>query len=208
VITPSNFWSAVIPGTAWIANQADTNAVSGTYTYLRQFELQNASGPIQLDIELKVDDRATIILNGYTLMTDSGGHQQSTFLQVTDTNFFVLGTNTLRVDVQNDFKPHGLDMKAILRACPNTLGTIISAPSPVPVQQERITLHPNPTTGTLYLSGLPVHNKVTITVIDLSGKALISSNAPQVNVQSLADGIYLLRVTTPSGTTTLRFVKQ
>ena len=72
-----------------------------------------------------------------------------------------------------------------------------------------LTIYPNPTGGTLTVeSTSPIRE---ITVYDLSGRVMMTANGGDaisvMDVSSLRNGIYLLRVMTDSGVQTARFVK-
>jgi hypothetical protein len=46
-----------------------------------------------------------------------------------------------------------------------------------------------------------------ITMYDLNGRILLRTNNTQVNIGSLTQGIYLLKISTPQGTVTKKFIK-
>jgi photosystem II stability/assembly factor-like uncharacterized protein len=70
------------------------------------------------------------------------------------------------------------------------------------------TLSPNPATTTLTISGLT--QKATAEVYDLSGKLLLSKqlNNPQLDINSLAKGLYFIKLITKEGSAVRKFVKE
>ncbi len=64
-----------------------------------------------------------------------------------------------------------------------------------------INIYPNPTTGILNISGL---QNTDIQIYDLTGKLLIDKHQVdnQINVSNLQKGIYTLKITNETGTTT------
>lgn len=74
----------------------------------------------------------------------------------------------------------------------------------------KLTYYPNPVTDILYLS----HNtQIThVTVVNMLGQIIINqkvgSNTAQIDMQSLPEGNYIVRVTSEAGTKTIKAIKQ
>lgn len=72
-------------------------------------------------------------------------------------------------------------------------------------------LYPNPTTGALYIQ-MPEDQDYSLELKDLSGKLLMqkksSGNQGFINVESLANGVYVLSIKTAKKTKTQRIVKK
>ncbi len=70
-----------------------------------------------------------------------------------------------------------------------------------------IQLYPNPATATITIqSESVVITKVEI--LDMAGRIVMTETNSTINIHVLETGVYFARVTTESGMTTLRFVKQ
>ncbi|WMJ74419.1 DUF4465 domain-containing protein [Cytophagaceae bacterium ABcell3] len=71
--------------------------------------------------------------------------------------------------------------------------------------------YPNPASEVLYLQGLP-QGTSNILVTDFNGKALLSQttedNSTQLYLNDLTGGLYLVHITSTSGTNVIKFVKQ
>lgn len=87
----------------------------------------------------------------------------------------------------------------------------------VAVGLSELGLYPNPSTGlfTLSFTSLTSDN-VTIEILDLSGRKIkniekesrIGSNQVPLDLKSYAEGVYLIRINTPTGSKTLRAIKE
>ncbi|MCL2028404.1 MAG: T9SS type A sorting domain-containing protein, partial [Bacteroidales bacterium] len=70
-------------------------------------------------------------------------------------------------------------------------------------------LYPNPTNDVLNVSA---ENMQQLEILDLMGRVVlrksVNSDMESLNVSSLKEGAYLIRITTADGVTTARFVKQ
>ena len=63
---------------------------------------------------------------------------------------------------------------------------------------DQIVLYPNPVSGTLHIEG--VENGASVSLYDLTGrKVLQSSFAPEISVEGLSNGLYILSITTTDG---------
>ena len=70
---------------------------------------------------------------------------------------------------------------------------------------QRITIHPNPTTGNVQLS----EQADEVRVYDLQGREVIRlKDVQQFDLGQLPQGVYTLRIGTPQGTATLRLIRQ
>ncbi|MDX1471963.1 MAG: T9SS type A sorting domain-containing protein [Flavobacteriaceae bacterium] len=74
------------------------------------------------------------------------------------------------------------------------------------------TISPNPASTKINLRVLNLDSEVTLTVIDVLGKKILSKSLSQVNtsidVSGWNNGVYLIRITSDKKTQTKRFVKQ
>jgi hypothetical protein len=88
-------------------------------------------------------------------------------------------------------------------ACANTAGLNDNALT-------QLSVYPNPTSDMLYLANADELGIENISVYDISGKVVLSQNstANQIDVSQLPQGIYLLKTTTGSSTTSLKFIKE
>jgi photosystem II stability/assembly factor-like uncharacterized protein len=71
-----------------------------------------------------------------------------------------------------------------------------------------IRLFPNPATNTLFINGLEISAKAE--VYDISGKLLLSKqlNENQIDISSLAKGLYFIKLSTAEGSLVRKFVKE
>ena len=66
-------------------------------------------------------------------------------------------------------------------------------------------IYPNPTSGLVSVKG--IENINNITLYNVTGTALLNSNSPQIDLSSLASGIYFIKVKTANGTALKRVIK-
>lgn len=73
---------------------------------------------------------------------------------------------------------------------------------------EQINIYPNPSKNTLYIDG--VGQNSTVSIIDTSGKTLIDKQIinNQIDISSLFNGIYIVRIVDSRGITMRKFLKQ
>jgi hypothetical protein len=76
------------------------------------------------------------------------------------------------------------------------------------INLQNITIHPNPAANILYIDGLA--NTATAEVYDISGKLLLSKqlNENQIDISSLAKGLYFIKLSTAEGSVVRKFVKE
>ena len=67
-------------------------------------------------------------------------------------------------------------------------------------------IYPNPTSGLVSVKG--IENINNITLYNVTGTALLNSNSPQIDLSSLASGIYFIKVKTANGTSVKRVLKK
>ncbi|MBW6484085.1 MAG: T9SS type A sorting domain-containing protein [Vicingaceae bacterium] len=74
-------------------------------------------------------------------------------------------------------------------------------------------LYPNPATNQLTITGLDAQNTTTISIIDLTGKTVFYTNLTatpqqQINISQLTNGVYFIKIHTPTDAKVIKFVKQ
>ena len=71
-------------------------------------------------------------------------------------------------------------------------------------------VYPNPTNGVLNINSKS--SIITINITDLNGRLIQASNQNNnqvaINVENLQSGIYLLKITTESGVSTQKIIKE
>jgi len=74
----------------------------------------------------------------------------------------------------------------------------------------QFSVYPNPVSNVLYLSNAEELVIENVSVYDVSGKVVLSQNstANQIDVSQLPQGMYFLKTTTGSSTTSLKFIKE
>lgn len=65
-------------------------------------------------------------------------------------------------------------------------------------------IYPNPVSDKLYVPGFGV---TELTIFDMSGKLILHSNEPEINVKSLTKGNYIVRISTAQGNYIEKFTK-
>jgi len=85
----------------------------------------------------------------------------------------------------------------------------------IAVSNYDIKLSPNPATNSLQIQGLPPNQKIKLTVVDIAGNIAISQQLTangnksfNLNIASLKQGNYLLKIETNGDVVTKQFVKQ
>jgi hypothetical protein len=84
----------------------------------------------------------------------------------------------------------------------------------IAVTNDNIKLSPNPATNSLHIQGLPSSSNIQIAVVDLAGNVALSiqlsalSTSYNLNIASLKQGNYLLKIETKDDVATKQFVKE
>jgi hypothetical protein len=69
-----------------------------------------------------------------------------------------------------------------------------------------ISIYPNPTDNTLFISGYD--SPITVTILNLLGKEVLSiKNTNNINVEALPSGVYMIRISDGVGQTNRKFIK-
>jgi len=113
VISPLSGWDGPLANSQWLgAHPSAANTTNGVYTYEYKFCVRDTTGA-RLDMQMLVDDDAVVYLNGNLIgqtppnpsNCNSPNHCNfqlpAATISTTNSAFFVLGTNTLRVEVTN-----------------------------------------------------------------------------------------------------------
>ncbi|OHX64880.1 T9SS type A sorting domain-containing protein [Flammeovirga pacifica] len=74
--------------------------------------------------------------------------------------------------------------------------------------QNKLLVYPNPAVNNLNVSFTEQENIVGISIFNLEGKMVLNTNQNQVNVSTLARGVYLLKIQTSNGVYSSRFIKE
>jgi uncharacterized protein (TIGR02145 family) len=73
-------------------------------------------------------------------------------------------------------------------------------------QSNLLTIYPNPTNNTLFISGN--ETPITVSIYNVLGKELLSiKNTNNINVQALPSGVYVIRISDGVGQTNRKFIK-
>ncbi|MBB3185885.1 thiol protease/hemagglutinin PrtT [Microbacter margulisiae] len=77
------------------------------------------------------------------------------------------------------------------------------------VQQSSFSIYPNPASNMLYINGLEDDN-VFVTICDVSGKIVLSKNISgnSLDISALANGLYIMKISTTNRVETTKFIKQ
>ena len=109
-------WAKPLNNSDWISTGADCAATrdAGQYRYDSKFNVSNGTTGLSLSGSLLSDDGVVgVVLNGHALsLNGSGGATSPTTFSTTDQSFFLVGTNTLSITVNNLSGATGLDFQA------------------------------------------------------------------------------------------------
>lgn len=85
---------------------------------------------------------------------------------------------------------------------------VLSVTGTSALQKHTINVYPNPVVNTLYVTNS--QEEITYTIFDLTGKVVASgkTNNNQIDIPSLTQGIYTIKISDRQGSLTGRFVKQ
>lgn len=72
-------------------------------------------------------------------------------------------------------------------------------------EQDAVSVYPNPTTGMLYVDGEGI---VSVEVLDINGRVMMTSTANRVDISGLSNGIYMVRTVTNNGVSLKKVVKK
>lgn len=79
------------------------------------------------------------------------------------------------------------------------------------IDQEKISVYPNPSHSDIHISGLENYVEGTLKVMDLSGKTMktlsIDQSDMEVDVSHLTTGVYIVRLNTQKGSKHIKFIK-
>ncbi|MFT3868631.1 MAG: hypothetical protein QM715_09040 [Nibricoccus sp.] len=121
----SNGWVANGTSAKWIsyASNGSSGLGSGTYTYTLSFNIAGsgtgAVSGVNVYMTLAVDDSAIITVNGGNGVSTTGSGQWSRTQNVTLSNGFVIGTNTITITVSNSGSgPSGVMVSSISGVVP------------------------------------------------------------------------------------------
>ena len=81
------------------------------------------------------------------------------------------------------------------------------------LEMNNITVYPNPATNMLTVAGLSTDNDMSMLITDLAGKEVLypkfnSNSQQQINISSLAKGIYFLQINTTKANKIIKFIKE
>jgi hypothetical protein len=153
---------------------------------------------------------------GYEMMLDMQPSDPSSGLFTTDTVYhasaLLPGTHYFHIRTRcanGDYSPW-IKITIIIQDENGSTGT-----ADLNGNMNRLTLYPNPNNGMFFVKGTLSENKVQIDIVDKAGRSIYKSEATapdgklnhRINLSNgLAQGIYLLRVTSGSEVFVLRFV--
>ena len=100
------------------------------------------------------------------------------------------------------------DTAQYLNASDSVYINVLSVTGTSVLQNPTINVYPNPVVNTLYVTN--AQGEITYSIFDLTGKVVISgkTNNNQIDIPSLAQGIYTIKISNKQGSLTGRFVKQ
>ena len=69
----------------------------------------------------------------------------------------------------------------------------------------QVNIYPNPTTG---MVNIDVDALESVEVMDMAGRVVMTSNQSNIDMSALANGVYMFRVNTATGSTMQKVVKR
>lgn len=161
-----------------------------------------------IQIRLKAEDHANNTLTAETEATTTVANAWETltfdFANVASgTNPFNLGTRFDKLSIFFNFNVIGADEVYYWDDVMFVINTGINKSD-----KSNIAIYPNPVKSSLFLNGLP--QNATVKIYDMKGKLLINrqNGDNQIDVNSLAKGIYSIQISGKNGITTKKFVKE
>ncbi len=77
-----------------------------------------------------------------------------------------------------------------------------------PIETNKLTVYPNPSSGYISVGGINELQKVSISIFDLYGKDLLNVQTPlNINISALSDGVYLIKIVQNNEVHLMKFVK-
>ena len=77
--------------------------------------------------------------------------------------------------------------------------------------EDNLKLYPSPTSSVIHIQGLSGSSNTSVTIIDISGKIVlstsVSSNNSQISVSNFANGLYFVKLVTAETQKTMNFIK-
>jgi len=65
-------------------------------------------------------------------------------------------------------------------------------------------VYPNPTTSSIFVNGLGIHD---IEIFTVSGKSILKTNLPDINLSSIPKGVYMIKINSVKGNITKKLIK-
>jgi hypothetical protein len=113
-------WAKALKNSDWISLTADctTALEAGNFRYDTTFNVPSGTTGLSLSGSAMSDDNlVSVMLNGHALtLSGAGGFSSPGTFSTSDQTFFVAGTNTLSITVNNASGATGLDFQARLRS--------------------------------------------------------------------------------------------
>jgi hypothetical protein len=209
-------YSVALPTKGMIANfqiagQETTNwsAVTGDTLWIGKTILEDMAAPTDpANLSAAVVDTATVRLT-WDVSTDNQYvkgyviYQDDVVIDTVTSNLFEV---TGLANGTYNFKVVALDGSGNLSGAGSTDVTL--GPTSVHSQMaEKLKIYPNPVTSTLWVKGVQdIHD---MTILNITGTTVMTvHNTNQVDVSDLREGLYVIRVKTPSGMYSATFIKK
>lgn len=205
-VAPHANWTSALSGSQWISNSFSgaIDADTGLYVYKRHFYIDELDSSLSLSLHAMGDDTFTIFLNGNQIVQKQKNYINPFAILVTNPSYFRKGMNVLEAHVENTIGPHGLTLSCYLSGY--SLLPQVSVDDPFS-EFSQLTLFPNPADDFLFFKGLQDSRSYLVSIIDLQGHVLLSVKSSELDIRSLAPGIYILRISSEKGQVFRRFVK-
>ena len=189
----------------------------GEYTY--ELETRDTSGNTALsNVTITVADETapTVLTKDITIQLDENGKAEITAAQVDNGSTDNCGIESLVLDI-TDFTSADLGENTVTLTVTDASGNSTTAEATVTVEDStlstnefenaNVSLYPNPATSQITIEATGI--KITeVSIYDLTGKIVKTSENSQINVSNLPSGVYLVRLTDDTGRMmTRKFIK-
>jgi len=203
VFTPpaTNICDYEIPATEWDATYlAAPSAASGTYVY------QLARTPGVTNIFFDTVSGTPIIMAVFQVTNGSGGPTTGD-IKLVENNDAILSGVPAETWLNINF-PNIAGGTIDLYGTTDTTPVIFSALSAPDMHLEGVGLYPNPTTGVVSIKGIATEMNVEIVSINGQQIQYIKNSNNTINLSRLQAGVYFMRITTETGFTIKKIIKQ
>ena len=175
-------------------NGCESNRLAITATIDTTIPVITLVGDVSVDIEVGT----TYTDAGATALDNYDGDITASIVTVNNVDTDVVGQYTVSYNVSDASSNDAVQVTRTVNIVA-TLGTDV-------FENSKISIYPNPTNNTLFISGN--ETPIAVAIFNVLGKEVLSlKNANNINIQALPSGVYVIRITDGIGQTNRKFIK-